>query len=64
LADDELPAPLSEHADWCRECLAIHRELRDHTTAECLVDAGTENEWEFLDRLQRKITLTTERIGG
>ena len=64
LADDELPAPLSEHADWCRECLAIHRELRDHTTAECLLDAGTENEWEFLDRLQRKITLTTERIGG
>ena len=62
LAEDELPAPLSEHADWCRECLAIHRELHEHTTAEALIHAGSDNEWEFLDRLQRRIALVTDQV--
>jgi hypothetical protein len=62
LNDGELPEPLSQQADACGECMAIYRELRDHTSAETHVYAAPDNELEFFNGLQRRIAHTLERL--
>ncbi|HEV3006188.1 MAG TPA: hypothetical protein VGX78_17095, partial [Pirellulales bacterium] len=55
LDDGELPAGLSKREEWCRACLDIYRELRDHTAAETHRYAASDNELEFFNGLQWRI---------
>ncbi|HEV3020869.1 MAG TPA: hypothetical protein VGX76_00320, partial [Pirellulales bacterium] len=62
LDDGELPAGLSQRAEWCRACLDIYRELRDHTAAETHRYAASDNELEFFNGLQWRIALALKGL--